>query len=552
VIGTYDDFVLTALSLQNNSTVFIDKTQKERKDLLAQFMGMGIFDLLYTRASEEINEVSAVLRNFNRTDYDVELSDLEKQNKQYEQVQTDLRNQKKSLTDRRTDFSNQVIQMTKKLKPIDESIMNIDKLESGRDLLEEELLGIDTRMGSLVGTQQDNKTKIKEFKRKINTYSDDDVNGKYLQLTHYQEHKKEIKVDIDKLKIEVKNKLDKIEKLGNLEWDDNCDYCMSNPFTLDAISTKESLDSDKGLAREKLGQLDGIDDKISDLKDYHDKKVDYDRSVEALRDIEISQNRLDSESTLLKEKKKTTLLKIKQLEEKIQKYNDSETDIEYNNKVENDIDKLKNKIDDLEYQIDTIDSKIQTAHAEIQVNETKKKTILDTMNEVQDLETKYEAYKYYMDAIKRDGVPYELIEKALPTIEGEVNDILSQMVDFGIVLEMDGKNINTYLTYDEDNIWPLELSSGMERFISSLAIRVGLINVCNLPRPNFLAIDEGFGNMDSDNLNSVYMLFQYLKSQFQFCFIVSHIESMRDTVDSLLEIKKEKGFSQILYYSLNP
>ena len=26
---------------------------------------------------------------------------------------------------------------------------------------------------------------------------------------------------------------------------------------------------------------------------------------------------------------------------------------------------------------------------------------------------------------------------------------------------------------------------------------------------------------------------------------VSHIESMRDTVDSLLEIKKEKGFSQI-------
>ena len=57
--------------------------------------------------------------------------------------------------------------MTKKLKPIDESITDIDKLESGKDLLEEELLGIDTRMGSLVGTQQDNKTKLKEFKRKI-------------------------------------------------------------------------------------------------------------------------------------------------------------------------------------------------------------------------------------------------------------------------------------------------------------------------------------------------------------------------------------------------
>ena len=38
VIGTYDDFVLTALSLQNNSTVFIDKTQKERKDLLSSWV----------------------------------------------------------------------------------------------------------------------------------------------------------------------------------------------------------------------------------------------------------------------------------------------------------------------------------------------------------------------------------------------------------------------------------------------------------------------------------------------------------------------------------
>ena len=52
-----------------------------------------------TQESEEINEVS-VLRNFNRTDYDVEL-DLEKQNKQYKEVQKDLRSQKKVLTDRK-------------------------------------------------------------------------------------------------------------------------------------------------------------------------------------------------------------------------------------------------------------------------------------------------------------------------------------------------------------------------------------------------------------------------------------------------------------------
>ena len=136
--------------------------------------------------------------------------------------------------------------------------------------------------------------------------------------------------------------------------------------------------------------LDEIESKIEKLKEYHDKKVDYDRSIDTLKEVEISQNRLDSESTLLKEKKKTTLLQIQQYEEKIQKYYDSETDIEYNNKVESQIDELKNKVDDLDYQIETIDGKIQTIH-EIQVNETKKKGILNTMKEVSDLETKHES-----------------------------------------------------------------------------------------------------------------------------------------------------------------
>ena len=87
----------------------------------------------------------------------------------------------------------------------------------------------------------------------------------------------------------------------------------------------------------------------------------------------------------------------------------------------------------------------------------------------------------------------------------------------------------------------------MERFVSSLAIRVGLMNVSNLPRSNFLAIDEGWGTMDSENLNSVSQLFQYLKTQFQFSFVVSHIESMRDFVDTLLEIKKVSGSSSVRF-----
>jgi DNA repair exonuclease SbcCD ATPase subunit len=545
IIGSYEDFVLTALSLQNNSTVFIDKTQKERKDLLAQFMGMGIFDRLYTNANENISDISAILRDFNKTNYDVDLADIDKGDAQYKEVQVDLRSQKKSLTDRKKELTTQTFKLTKKLRPVDESVTNIKKLENDRLESETTLDNIDTRLGSLESNKEENKTKLTELKGKIQTYTESNINQLYNDLSKLEGERQESQIEIDKLKIEVRAKLDKIDKLGNLEWDDDCDFCMSNPFTLDAIDTKEKLNEDKVLAGQYVSSLDSIINKIEELGDVNDNKVDYDNSIEALRNVEINQNKLESEEVLLTERKKHTLSQIAIQADKIEKYHESKNDIVYNKQIEEEIESLRNSIDDLDYQVDTIDKKIQTIHGEIQINITKKKTILETMQRVQDLETEHEAYKYYLDAVKRDGIPYELIKKALPTIEGEVNDILAQMVDFGIVLEMDGKNINTYLCYDDDNVWPLELSSGMERFISSLAMRVGLINVCNLPRANFLAIDEGFGNMDSDNLNSVYMLFQYLKNQFQFAFIVSHIESMRDTVDSLLEISKIDGYSKV-------
>jgi DNA repair exonuclease SbcCD ATPase subunit len=113
-------------------------------------------------------------------------------------------------------------------------------------------------------------------------------------------------------------------------------------------------------------------------------------------------------------------------------------------------------------------------------------------------------------------------------------------------LELDGKNINANIVYGTDK-WSLEMSSGMERFISGLAIRVALINVSNLPRPNFLVIDEGFGTLDSENLTSLYMLFSYLKTQFDFVMMISHIDSMRDVVDTLMDIKKENKFSKVKF-----
>ena len=546
VIGTYDDFILTALSSQTNNSVFIEKTQKEKKTLLAQFMGLEIFDKLWTSANEEIREVSAILKNFKRNDWERELSDIKNNKEDFEEKHEKLLEAQEVIDKNKKLQEDAVRELTRKLKSIDKSISNIEELEDERDNLNNSIDSINNQHIQANEKYQERTQSKKELESKINYYEKNNITNEYGDAVEIDKKGSELKSDLEKLKQKVSVKIEKIKRLGDLEYDEDCDYCMKNPFTLDAIETKKSIDDDKKKVKDLLIRIDGYNKWYNnDWKKIQNAHTNFQETKNALEKITPLINESKQSTQLLDEKKNNYVNQLNFNEEKIKKYYEQEKDIVYNSNIEKEIKTTENELSDTNYKLDKVNREINSVYAEIKVLDTKRKNILDNIDKVADLEKKYEAYEYYLDAVKRDGVPYELITKALPTIEGEVNNILSQLVDFQMVFEMDGKNINNYIVYDNDNVWPLELSSGMERFISSLAIRVGLINVSNLPRSNFLAIDEGWGTMDSDNLNSVYNLFQYLKSQFQFTLIVSHIDSMRDAVDTLLEVKKENGFSNI-------
>ena len=231
--------------------------------------------------------------------------------------------------------------------------------------------------------------------------------------------------------------------------------------------------------------------------------------------------------------------------ERQESFRANESAIKHNKLIDLEITQCKVSIESLTQLIKQTTDTIRSKHGKIEVAKTTKKSAIESLDTYKQLETEYKAYEYYLDSVKRDGVPYELIAKAMPKIEAEINNVLNQVVDFNMVLQSDGKNINGYIIYDEDNFWPLELTSGMERFISSLAIRIALINVSALPRPNFIAIDEGWGSLDAEHISAVVNLFDYFRTKFDFSIIISHVDTMRDMVDNLIEVNKINNFSQI-------
>ena len=489
-VGNYDDFILTVLSIQNNKTgSFIDMGQTERKELLAQFMGLDIFDKLSSTSQEKIKEINVLLRNFKKNDYTQKLNEL---TNIIEVSSSLIKNESENLEQLMSDRdikNNSLLDETKKLISVDNDIGDltvltqaeisckntVQKLIKELDYFKDESKKIETELSSSIDLEK--------------SYLIDNISDKY---DEYILVKKEFTVkenEIERFKIIVNTKLEKLKTLEQHKYDPNCEYCTNNVFVKDAIKTKEDLEKDKSNALIVFQKYNELKNKING---YGNIEVEYKKYT----DIKINKTNIENKLNKFNNSIVSTEHKISQEEtklntiiEKIDKFNKQKDNIESNNIVKSTIETIKSSIKLIDGKIKQKNTEVINLKSSLNSSIDQKSQIEKTIEETKSLETVSEAYELYNSAIGRDGIPYELISQALPTIEKEVNNILNQIVEFNISLQTDGKNVSTFINY-EDKKWPLELSSGLEKFVSSLAIRVALINISNLPRPNFIAIDE--------------------------------------------------------------
>ena len=93
----------------------------------------------------------------------------------------------------------------------------------------------------------------------------------------------------------------------------------------------------------------------------------------------------------------------------------------------------------------------------------------------------------------------------------------------------------------------IECASGMEKMISSIAIRVALVNVSSLPKCDTFIIDEGFGALDETNVEACNRLLQSLKKWFKNILVISHVDAVKDSVDTILDIFSKGIDSQVIH-----
>jgi exonuclease SbcC len=496
---------------------------------------------------EDIKEVQILLKKFKSNDFTTELANDELKvvdlSNSYE-LEEGKYNQ---LIEDRLEQNNTLLELTQQLVAVDASIVDIDGLDNKKQNQLDKIQHLKDDEAKKLEQLEQFKDALVQISQSINdlaTFGELDIeqaHTEYLRLSNLQTSSLH---SIEKCKISLEKNEEKLVHLAEHEYDPNCNFCMNNVFVKDAQKTQEEVDSQKIVLEEleknysktlyRLEKLNGVVDNYNDYKSFKQK---FDKG-------KLSAEKLVVDIKSYESKKQAAELELQNIETLIQRYHENEATIKNNKVLQKGIDIAKGNIEIADKGIASVQKEMLSITGSSSRLLEKIAGMYQKIEEASELEEKYVTYDFYLDAVKRDGVSYDLIAKSLPVIEGEVNNILSQIVDFGVTLTMDGKNITANIVY-EDQEWGLEMCSGMEKFISGLAIRVALINVCNLPRPNFLVLDEGFGTLDGENLQSTFLLFQYLKTQFDFVTIISHLDQIRDVVDTLVEIKKENGYSKI-------
>ena len=154
----------------------------------------------------------------------------------------------------------------------------------------------------------------------------------------------------------------------------------------------------------------------------------------------------------------------------------------------------------------------------------------------------------FRSALSKRGVPNLIVSSQLPLINAEIARILHGIVDFTVELQGDVESnaMDVFINYG-DSRRIIELASGMEKMLSSIAIRVALRSVSSLPKTNMLIIDEGFGTLDDAAVEACNRLLVSLKRTFKNVIVITHVDGIKDVADNLVEITRIEKDSRVIY-----
>ena len=538
LIGTPQDFLLTAFANQGGITRFIDEGATQRKAVLNRFLDLDIFEKIYKLANEGLVAYKGKVGYSRNTNWQQDKSACEDQitvhnmeilaakaefeqkkarrEKVREWLQEHGATRQAELRQRVTTAANDVIRTQGKIgmRQVEKEGL-VDTLQS----IQAELTAASNQMKELdLSTIEDKAAKLQE------------LSEEYFDL----------RVEVDHEQSKQREQLKNVKKLDLVPCGDSFPMCH---YIKDAYEDRKLLETQKKVVDDILVTFQGMkaeveslqQEKIEEqLKLYH--KLEKEVSAKAQKIEFCKANLANSEeylASLEQDLRREELWRGTLLVE-LSQQEDLGPALEENKVLTTEITLAETKIQQLYIQVGKYTNQLESIAKEEQ--------------EAMRLVEEQKIYASVAQAFSKNGIPAYVLKNKLPEINTELANILGGIVPFRIALETEpGSNSLDVMIDDDESGRVIELASGMERMIASLAIRVALISLLSLPKLDMLIQDEGYGSLDAANIAKVIELLHTIKNRFRAILVISHIDEIKEAANSIINITDNGTESNVVF-----
>ena len=568
----YQTFINSAFLLQGKADEFSTRKPAERKEVLANILGLSLYDKLEKLAKEYAREKEILQQRL-----DSDISRIEQELSQKPNYEVELQEVQAAISSLGTEVEKQESALTALRQSRDALKFKDEQCrERGRRVEQGE-----RQLQHLNSVAEGHRSKIERYEKILSNYQGefdgiktrlDDLAQQEQDLGKRREDEKEISNQINllrstnvQLKKEMEELKEKIDLLG--KGDAECPLCgtelgvegreriMAN-YEAQGKEKGDAFRANHSTIQQKEEEWKSLRQDISKLEAaVTSGRTRLERQAGALEKERIEAERsLPQEKDGLESAQKTAEGLRKALHDDTENRKTIMAQIEALPQLERELaqaERAYQELRDKERKLREKLGKLQEGlHRLAQMEKEKERNIKEQRQVAQEKSI----YDELTTAFGKRGTQALIIEKVLPEIEEEANRLLGRMTDNRMHLKIEsqrdtrkGDTIETLdiKIADELGTRNYEMFSGGEAFRVDFALRIALSKLlarrAGAPLPT-LIIDEGFGTQDSAGREKLVEAINSIQDDFEKILVITHIEELKDAFPARIDvIKTEEG-----------
>lgn len=543
IIGGFEDFVLTTMVSQNpifglpGGGDIINCRETDRRKILFKFLDLDVYERVNQDCRDELKSILGSIKGQERDQVAAEI----------DAITTALGMKHRELAVAREDLELSEGLLTKK-RDEKSRLEADDKAQAALDLvkLDDRVVMRKKRLRKSEKELQDAQGDLSKATDSLAERLSERPETPQVNLAELTKRMEVVRAEREAAKVNLAKHRDTLVRgkkalttLEGVPCEGKFPTCKFISEASSFLTQRDIVEQAITMSELSLGSLSG---ELEDLERYEVMHVDVVRWERDVADLRLNEERC---VMTVKSSLQESLEAKKSLEEAQEAYDEALRGIDPT--IRQQIEDMKIEVEKISGTVTNDRGRVEALLRAIGALDAKKQSLEKELIRLDEMRLRVQTYEQLAEMTGKNGLPYRILTLVLPIINDEISKILTGVVKFSVFFEddPDEQTVSLFIRYGDYKSRPLSLGSGAEKFIASLAIRVALLSVSSLPKTDILIIDEGFGKLDPEHLESLQRMFEYLKEAFGTVFIVSHVDAMRDIVDHSLDITSLDGYAHV-------